>query len=270
MLRDRYEPMNLFALVPALSLAMEPVLSRLETLRDDDPLFQAVKTDLARRFPRTCTTGRPSTPVEVILRLLGVKHLYGWRYEATERWVSDSLVLRQFCRVYAAPGPDATTLLRWANLIHPPTLHDLLDHVVALARSLQVTHGRTLRIDGTVVEPHIHHPTDSTLLYDGVRVLSRTLATAKPLVSEATTLARTAFRKRARSAKRQRKQIMAAARQRGTEAADRLHTAYRRLLAITQATVQQAQQVGAVLQAQGTRQGTPLATTLAHLVPLVT
>ena len=65
--------------------------------------------------------------------------------------MSDSLVLRQFCRVYAAPVPDETTLLRWANLLHPATLHRLLDHVVALARALKVTRGRTLRIDGTVV-----------------------------------------------------------------------------------------------------------------------
>ena len=123
--------------------------------------------------------GRPSTPVEVILRMLVVKHLYGWSYEATERWVSDSLVLRQFCRVYAEHVPDDTTLLRWANLIQPATLHRLLDHVVGLARSLKVTRGRKLRIDGTVVATNIHHPTDSTLLYDGVRVLSRTLAKAK-------------------------------------------------------------------------------------------
>jgi hypothetical protein len=66
MRRDRDEPMNLFALVPALSLAMEPVLTRLETVLDDDTLFQTVKRDLARRFPRPSATGRPSTPVEVI------------------------------------------------------------------------------------------------------------------------------------------------------------------------------------------------------------
>jgi IS5 family transposase len=128
--------------------------------------------------------------------------------------VSDSLVLRQFCRVYAAPVPDETTLLRWANLLHPATLHRLLDHVVALARALKVTRGRTLRIDGTVVATHLHHPTDSTLLYDGVRVLSRTLAKATHMVQEATTLARTACRERTRRAKRQMKRIMEAARQR--------------------------------------------------------
>ena len=102
--------------------------------------------------------------------------------------MSDSLVLRQFCRVYAEAVPDDTTLLRWANLIQPATLHRLLDHVVALARSLKVTHGRKLRIDGTVVATNIHHPTDSTLLYDAVRVLSRTLATAKAVVQQAVAL----------------------------------------------------------------------------------
>ena len=50
--------LNLFDLVLALSLEMEPVLPQLDTLLDDDPMFQAVKADLAGRFPRTMTTGR--------------------------------------------------------------------------------------------------------------------------------------------------------------------------------------------------------------------
>jgi transposase, IS5 family len=78
MLRERYTPMNLFDLVPTLSLALDPVLTQLDRLLDDDTLFQTVKADLACRFPRTLRDGRPSTPVEVILRMLVVKHLYGW------------------------------------------------------------------------------------------------------------------------------------------------------------------------------------------------
>jgi transposase, IS5 family len=269
MLRDRYAPMNLFALVPTLSLALDPILTQLDRVLDDDTLFQAVKADLARRRPRTRTDGRPSTPVEVILRMLVVKHLYGWSYEATERWVSDSLVLRQFCRVYAESVPDDTTLLRWANLIHPETLHRLLDHVVALARALKVTRGRKLRIDGTGVATNIHHPTDSTLLYDGVRVLGRTLAKARAVLQQTSGVAREALRDRTRSAKRQMKRIMEAARQRGTEAADRMRTAYQRLLDITRTTVQHAQRVGAVLRAHATQTSRKLGDTVAHVVPLV-
>src|SRR5947209_4239950 len=100
MLRDRYEPMDVFAAVPALSHQMEPVLTELDALLDNDGLFQLVKADLAQRYPRTRTDGRPSTPVEVVLRMLVVKHLYAWSYQQTEQWVGDSLVLRQFCRVY--------------------------------------------------------------------------------------------------------------------------------------------------------------------------
>src|SRR5918911_4757930 len=131
MIRDRYAPMNLFDLVPQWQLRFEPELAELDRLLEDDVLFQQVKSDLARRCPRSATTGRPSTPVEAILRLLVVKHLYQWSYEQTERFVNDSVVLRQFCRVYLAPVPDDTTLLRWANLIQSDTLHRLLDRVTA-------------------------------------------------------------------------------------------------------------------------------------------
>src|SRR5919197_2822151 len=152
MLRDRYAPVDLFELVPALLLHFEPELAELDRLLEDDQLFQQVKADLARRRPHTLATGRPSTPVEGVLRLLVVQHLYGWSYEQTERWVNDSLVLRQFCRLGLATVPDATTLLRWANLVQPETVHGLLDRVTALAQTLKMTRGRKLRIDSTVVE----------------------------------------------------------------------------------------------------------------------
>src|SRR5213595_1413246 len=140
--RDRYAPVDLFALAPALALEFEPVLARLDGLLDDDVLFRAVRDDCARRRPHTLETGRPSTPVEVVLRMLIVRRLYGWSYAETEQFVGDSLVLRQFCRLGLERAPDDTTLLRWANLIQPATLDSLLDHVVALARQVNVTRGR--------------------------------------------------------------------------------------------------------------------------------
>src|SRR6266545_2467178 len=182
MLRDRYEPMNVLALVSAPGMQLDPLLTELDRLLDDDALFQAVKADLARRHPRTLTDGRPSTPIEVMLRLLVIKHLYGWSYDQTSQLVSGSLVLRQFCRVYLAAVPRDTTLLRWANLIRPATLHQLHDHVVDVARTHKLARGRKLRIDGTVVETNIHYPVDSTLLGDGVRVLTRTIHRAKDVV----------------------------------------------------------------------------------------
>jgi IS5 family transposase len=270
MLRDRYEPQNLFEMVAALSLKMEPVLARLDKLLDDDVLFGEVRADLAQRYPHTQHTGRPSTPVEVILRMIIVKHLYGWSYDETEYNVSDSLVLRQFCRVYLNAVPDDTTLIKWANLIQPQTLHALLDHVTELARSLKVTRGRKLRTDGTVVETNIHHPTDSTLLGDAVRVLSRTLKKARQVLQDQTTLSRDSFRDRTRSARRQVKRIMEAARRRGEQAADQLQTAYRRLLDTVQASQRQAQRVAEALKRQADARAERLSDQLNAFLPRVT
>src|SRR3712207_5884437 len=242
MLRDRYAPMNLFAVVPALSYSIDRVLAQLDILLDEDTLFQAVKADLARRFPYTLIDGRPSTPVEVILRMLVVKHLYGWSYEQTEQWVSDSLVLRQFCRVYTQRVPDDTTLLRWAKLIQPATMHHLLDHVVDLARQLKITRGRKLRVDSTVVATNIHFPVDSTLLGDGVRVLTRAIQQAKQVLQPTEQVARTIFRNRTRSVRRVMYRLITTSRQRGEQATARLTEDYQQLLDLTQQVVHQAQQ----------------------------
>ena len=232
MLRDRYPPVDLFALAPALTLTFEPVLARLDVLLDDDVLFRAVRDDLARRYPRTLVTGRPSTPVEVLLRLLIVRRLYGWSYAETEHFVGDSLVLRQFCRLGLERAPDDTTLLRWANLIRPATLDALLDHVVALARQLKVTRGRKLRVDSTVVETPIHHPTDSSLLADGVRMLGRVVRRAQPLVGAALAGVRDAFRTRTRSARRQLQRIHRLARRKGAAGEAARRAAYARLCGV--------------------------------------
>jgi IS5 family transposase len=236
---------------------------------DDDVLFQAVKADLVKRFPATATAGRPSTPVEVLLRILVVKHLYGWSFPQTAHAVSDSLVLRQFCRVYVAPVPDQSTLHRWAKLLQPATLHRLLDHLVHLACPLQVTQGRKLRLDGTVVATNIHHPTDSTLRYDGVRVLSRALGKAKGLLREGATLAPELGTDWTLQARNQMRRIMAVARQRGAAAAARLKTAYRALIDVTTTVVARAHHVQGQVTAQTTAASQRLAKMFAQFLPRV-
>jgi IS5 family transposase len=193
MLCDRYDPVNLFDAIPQLSWKQDPALEQLDRLLEDDALFQLLKTDLARRAPKTLTCGRHSTPVEVILRMLVVKRLYHWSYEQTEYFVGDSLRLRQFCRLGWHAPPDDTTLIKWANLIQPTTLEQFNDRVVALARQRKVTRGRKLRVDTTLTGTTMHHPTDGSLLADGVRVLSRLLREAKALGGETMGLGRRVF-----------------------------------------------------------------------------
>lgn len=183
MLRNRYDRTDLFALVPQLGLRLEPQLEQLDRLLDDEVLDD-VRAAMARS-PGSRSRGRPSAPAEIVLRMLVVMRSYGWSYAQAGYFVSDSLVLRQFGRVYLERVPDDTTLIRWANAIGPETVEALNDRVVQLARSLKVIRGRKLRVDTTAVETDIHVPTDSGLVSDGVRVVSRLQRRARAVLVEA-------------------------------------------------------------------------------------
>src|SRR5262249_16475466 len=232
MIVDRHVPQDLLALVPKLFQGFEPVLGELDHLLDDDTLFQQVRADLAHRHRHSLRVGRHSTPVEVILRMLVVRRLYGWSYEETEHCVGDSLSLRQFCRVYLESVPDDTTLIRWAHCIGAPTLERLNDRAVELARSLKVTRGRKLRVDSTVVETTAHRPTESGLLGDGVRVLGRLLRRAKTMVGEAAGLGKKTFQRQTRTMRGLLQQTHRLARRKGEAAAEQMQQAYRKLLEV--------------------------------------
>jgi IS5 family transposase len=250
MIVDRYDPINLFELVPKLKLEMDPELAHLDRLLDDDVLFERVKADLCRRYPNSGRLGRHSTPVEVILRMLVVKRLYNFSYEQTQRFVNDSIVLRQFCRLYLEAAPDDSTLIRWANLIGPKTLEHLNERAVELARSLKVSRGRKLRTDATVIETNIHHPTDDTLLSDGVRIISRLIGRAKELIPEG--VRRVArgepFRDRTRSANRLAHKISKMARRRTQQAQATYRAACARLVEVARASIRQAGRVRSMLE----------------------
>jgi IS5 family transposase len=265
MLIDRHEADNIFERIPGLIIKMNPELAAIDRVLDDDELFCMIRDDLAQRHPKTLTAGRKSTPVEVILRMLTVKHLYDLSYEETEQQVADSLVLRQFCRVYFHPVPDHTTLCKWAKLVQPTTLEGFNERILALAIESKLTRGRKLRMDGTVVETMIHHPTDSSLLADSVRVIGRTLTRAKKLLGDHTELTKEAFRNRTRSAKRAARRIAQLSR-RGRE---RLKPHYQRLLTVTQATIRQAEQVLTELQTKMAEQTHQLIETLHTFLPRV-
>ena len=269
MLRDRDAPLNLFEHIPTLCMEMEPVLAQMDTLLADDAIFLMVKTDRRRRCPHTAADGRPSTPVEVILRMLVVTPLYGWSCPATTRFVADSLVLRQFCRLYCETVPDQSPLHRWAQLIRPATLHRLLAHITQVACHLQVTQGRKLRLDGTVVATNIPHPTDSTLLNDGVRVLSRALGTATKRLQEGAAVARDTPTDYAQQARDKMKRSMEVARQRGEAAAERLKTTYRDLRDLTTTVVARAKQMQETLTAQAPATAQRAARTLEKFIPRV-
>ena len=265
MLQDRYETDKIFENILKLTNEMEPVLAQIDTVLDDEELYQLILSDFAKRYPMTEVTGRKSTPVEVMLRMLTIKRLYGLSFEKTEYQVRDSLVLRQFCRVYFNQVPDDTTLIRWANLVEAETLVAYNQRVTQLATKLKVTQGRKLRTDGTVVESNIHSPSDSHLLADSVRVLGRTLQRPKQIFSEQTELRAQVFRNRTRSARKTARQV----RRLVTHQKEAGQQAYSKLVKIAQQSVSQAKQVLEAFEESSHQQAQGLRDTLETFLPRV-
>src|SRR6202040_4247486 len=86
-----------------------------------------------------------------------------------------NLVYRDFTRVGGTKMPDAKTMGRWGVAVGPVVVKQIHERIVQIARDHRVAQGRRMRVDTTVVETNIHYPTDSSLLGDGVRVLTRTM-----------------------------------------------------------------------------------------------
>src|ERR1700745_3401075 len=141
----------------------------------DDEIVHAVHRALAKRHPQSMRRGRPGFPAEVVLRMLILKHARNWSYQELEREVRANLVYRDFTRVGSDKMPDAKTMGRWGVALGSAAIQDIHDRIVQLAQDEGVVRGRRMRVDTTVVETNIHYPTDSSLLGDGVRVLTRAM-----------------------------------------------------------------------------------------------
>ena len=191
---------------------------------------------LVQRHPQSRRRGRPGFPAEVVLRLLVLKHIRNWSYAVLEREVRANLVYRDFTRVGAAKMPDAKTMGRWGVAMGPTVIHQIHDRIVQIARANDVVQGRRMRIDTTVVENNIHYPTDSSLLGDGVRVLTRTMRKITQLTGQVGAK----LRDRSRSVGRRLLEIARAARGKAPPSQAKMKLAYDRLLNATSRVVGQA------------------------------
>jgi IS5 family transposase len=174
-----------------------------------------------------------------------MKHLKGWSFRELEREVRSNLVYRRFTRFDADPTPNYSTFSRCFALLGPDLTQRVHERVVAKAREEKVARGRRLRTDTTVVESNIHYPTDSSLLGDGVRVLTRSLqgiakqcaAGALPVVNHG------------RAVKRRLLEISRSAKVLTEASQQRLKDGYGKILKLTRGVLRQARAVVDDLQA---------------------
>src|SRR5438552_8657255 len=207
-----------------------------DRLLDDPELVNIVHQVLLKRRPKSRTRGRLSTPAEVVLRLLVLKHLRNWSYAVLAREVRANLVYRQFTRIGLETVPHPKTMGKLGLLLGPEVVRQLHQGLVARAQAEKVFRGRKLRVDTTVVETNIHYPTDSALLGDGVRTLTRSMKK----VSEVAGHLGEKLRNRQRSVAHRLIEIGRASRGRGPQAREKLQQRYRKLLGTTGQVVAQA------------------------------
>jgi transposase, IS5 family len=217
----------------------EPWMLLVDELLEDEQLLDTVYEAQGERHPQSRSRGRMQTPAEVLLRLLLLKHIRNWSYDVLEREVRANLVYRAFTRIGDEKVPDAKTLARLGQLMGPKVIEQLHQRVVELAQKRGVTRGRKMRVDTTVVESNIHYPTDSSLLGDGTRVLTRTM---KKIKSKAGGL-KGKVRDRMRSIRKRVLAIALSTRLLGPWGEERRKQQYRELLSLTRKVMNQAQRV---------------------------
>jgi IS5 family transposase len=128
--------------------------------------------------------GRPTIPMATYVRLMVLKHRYGWGYEVLVREVSDSLHLRHFCGIALhQDAPDESTVRKMTRRLGPEVIDELIR---ALIKKATTGKGRmrlrAMRCDSTVLEADIRYPTDINLVGDAVRTLVRVAGTAMEAV----------------------------------------------------------------------------------------
>jgi len=123
--------------------------------------------------------GREGMTAEQVLRVMFVKQTNGYSYDELAFHLADSQSYAAFCRLRPGVVPKKSALQNNVKRIRPETWEAVNQLVVQRAVELEIETGRKTRTDCTVVESNIHEPSDSSLLWDCVRVLSRLMGQAR-------------------------------------------------------------------------------------------
>jgi len=217
----------------------EPWMLQADRLLEDEELIDRVWEAQGRRHEHSATRGRAQTPAEMVLRLLLLKHVRNWSFDTLEREVRMNLCYRDFTRIGMGKVPDAKTLARIAQALGGEVIAELHRRLVEIAQEEGVIQGRKLRVDTTVVETNIHYPTDSSLLGDGTRVLTRTM---KKIETQAGKLKRQ-VRNRTRSINKRVIAIATASRHKGPEGEAKRKKQYKELLRYSRQVLNDARRV---------------------------
>jgi transposase, IS5 family len=217
-------------------LTLEPLLQAISDFLDDQKeMIEAVRRDLQRGLKKPGTGRNGLTPPQV-LRAFILMRLKNWHYRELRERIADGYTLRQFTTFYCQAVPKHHAFHRAFIRLTPKTLKAVNELVVQAAVKLGLEDGNRLRVDTTVVQSDIHHPTDNTLLWDVVRVVTRLVGHLKEAVQQRFR----GFRNRTRAARRRMQEIQ---RLTPKERHERQTKKYRELIGVTEEVVNSARKV---------------------------
>ena len=175
--------MNLFSPIMRSSIVKE--LKGISDILDATPsVMDLVFQDLVKTHRPD--TGREGMTAEQALRCAILKQYRELTYEEMAFHLEDSDAFRNFARLEMGQYPSKSILQENIKAIREETWEAIHRDILDFAMKEEIEKGRTVRVDSTAVETDIHHPTDSTLLADGVRIITRWLAEGKELVPQPT------------------------------------------------------------------------------------
>jgi IS5 family transposase len=215
---------------------LEPMLQAISDFIDEHGhLVDKVRQDLNRGL-KNPKAGRGGLTAQQVLRSFVLQRVKNWHYRELRERISDGYTLRKFTRFYSQAVPKHDAFNRSFNRLRPATLQVINDLVIRYAAKLGLENGKKLRVDTTVVETDIHHPTDSALLWDTVRVVTRLVRDLDDLLPQGVP----GFTNRTRSARRRNQEIQ---RMTSKERHDQLVTKYRALIHTTEQVIGNAREV---------------------------
>ena len=218
-------------------LRLDPLLQTLSDFLDNQKdIIEQVRCDLTRGL-KNAETGRPGLTPQQILRSLVLMRIKNLNYRELRERIADGYTLRQFTDFYCQPVPGHDAFHRGFTRLTPETLKAINDIVVQAAVELGLEDGQKLRVDTTVVQTDIHHPTDNTLLWDVVRVVTRLVGRLAAALERRRIKG---FRDRTRSARRRMQEIQ---RMTSRQRQDQQTATYRELIGIAEEVVESARMV---------------------------
>ena len=219
-----------------LGIHLDPGLQRIaDFLKQHADLVELVRKDLERGLKKPAA-GRHGITPEQTLRSLILMRVKNLDYRDLRDRINDGFTLRSFTQFDSHSVPLHDAFNRAFNRLTPATLSAINHLVVQAAVELDLEDGKQLRVDTTVVETNIHHPTDATLLWDTVRTITRLVDELDEKLPRGVK----GFTHRTRSARRRMQALQRmTARQREQQQTPK----YRELIRITEQVLRNAKQV---------------------------